>query len=53
MNESILNALMRMFAIIANADATAVSDEARRVVKSYLEVMLNKEHTETYLKLFY
>jgi ABC-type multidrug transport system ATPase subunit len=52
MNESILNALMRMFAIIANADATAVSDEARRVVKSYLEVMLNKEHTETYLKLF-
>jgi ABC-type multidrug transport system ATPase subunit len=52
MNESILRALMRMFAIIANADASTVSDEARKVVKSYLDVMLDKEHTEMYLQLF-
>jgi ABC-type multidrug transport system ATPase subunit len=52
MNESILKALMRMFAIIANADGSDVSDEARKVVRSYLDVMLNKEHTEHYLALF-
>jgi len=52
MNESILKALMRLFAIIANADGSDVSDNARTVVRSYLSVMLNKEHIEIYLKLF-
>ncbi len=52
MNESILKALMRLFAIIANADAEKVSDEARTVVKSYLDMMLNQEYSDIYLKLF-
>ncbi|MCD4793178.1 MAG: ATP-binding cassette domain-containing protein [Bacteroidales bacterium] len=52
MNESILKALMRLFAIIANADSSDVSDEAGKVVKSYLDAMLNKEHTDIYLNLF-
>ncbi len=52
MNESILKALMKLFAIIANADISGVSDEARKIVKSYLDVMLDKEHTEMYLQLF-
>ncbi len=52
MNESILKALMRLFAIIANADAEKVSDKARTVVKSYLDMMLNQEFSDSYLKLF-
>jgi len=52
MNESILKALMRMFAIIANADGSDVSDEAGKVVRSYLAALLNKEHTDIYLNLF-
>ena len=52
MNELILKALMRLFAIIANADAEKVSDKARTVVKSYLDMMLNQEFSDSYLKLF-
>ncbi len=52
MNESILKALMRLFAIIANADAEKVSDKARTVVKSYLDMMLNQEYSDIYLNLF-
>ncbi len=52
MNESILKALMRLFAIIANADAEKVSDKARTVVKSYLDMMLNQEFSEIYINLF-
>ncbi|MCF6183588.1 MAG: ATP-binding cassette domain-containing protein [Bacteroidales bacterium] len=52
MNETILKALMRLFAIIANADAEKVSDKARTVVKSYLDMMLNQEFSDIYLKLF-
>ncbi len=52
MNESILKALMRLFAIIANADAEKVSEKARTVVKSYLDVVLNQEYSKIYLNLF-
>ncbi len=52
MNESILKALMRLFAIIANADAEKVSDKARTVVKSYLDMVLNQEFSEIYISLF-
>lgn len=52
MNETILKALMRLFAIIANADAEKVSDKARTVVKSYLDMVLNQEYSEIYIKLF-
>jgi len=52
MNESILKALMKLFAIIANADAEKVSDKARTVVKSYLDMMLNQEYSEIYINLF-
>ncbi len=52
MNESILKALMKLFAIIANANAEKVSDKARTVVKSYLDMMLNQEYSEIYITLF-
>lgn len=52
MNESILKALMRLFAIIANADAEKISDKARTVVKLYLDMVLNQEYSEIYINLF-
>ena len=48
MNEFILHALLQLFAIIANADGSDVSDEAGKVVRTYLAALLNKEHTEIY-----
>lgn len=52
MNESILNALMRLFAIIANVDDQGLSPNARQVVLDYLEIQLNQELTNKYIKLF-
>ncbi len=52
MNESILKALMRLFAIIANVDKDGVSQSARTIVESYLSLMLNKKHVNDYLGLF-
>jgi len=52
MNESILKALMRLFAIIANADSNSVSESARKVVINYLSVMLNKKHIDIYINIF-
>lgn len=52
MNESILKALMRLFAIIANVDENGVSKSARSIVVSYLSLLLNQETVEQYIKLF-
>jgi ABC transport system ATP-binding/permease protein len=56
MSESILKALMRLFAIIANfekgEDDESVSISARSVVESYLKQQLNQEQITEYLKLF-
>ncbi len=52
MNESILKALMRLFAIVANPEKESVSNNARKVVESYLSLMLNQHHVNEYLQLF-
>lgn len=52
MNESILKALMRLFAIIANPEKENISTNARTIVESYLSLMLNKQHVNEYLNLF-
>ncbi len=52
MNESILNALMRLFAIIANVDEEGLSPKARKVVLNYLELQLNQELAQKYIALF-
>jgi len=52
MNESILKALMRLFAIIANVNSEGASPRARAIVESYLKLQLNQEVAETYIKLF-
>jgi len=52
MNESILKALMSLFAIIANVDEDGLSPKARKVVESYLDLHLNRKSVEDYLTLF-
>lgn len=53
MNESILNALLRLFAIIANVDEKeGISFRGRNIVKSYLSQHLNSKLTKKYLRLF-
>jgi ABC-type multidrug transport system ATPase subunit len=52
MNESILRALMRLFAIVANVNQDQVSQNARQIVESYLSLQLNSTLVQEYLELF-
>lgn len=52
MSESILKALMQLFAIIANVNKDGVSTKSRSIVESYLNLQLSKEQVEEYLTLF-
>ncbi len=52
MNESILRALMRLFAIVANVNKDGVSVNARQIVESYLGLQLNSTLVQEYLALF-
>lgn len=55
MSETILKALMRLFAIIADVDnenEVGVSEKGREVVASYLKQQLSQDFVEQYLSLF-
>jgi ABC-type multidrug transport system ATPase subunit len=52
MNESILKALMQLFAIIAHVDKDGVSDKSRSIVESYLNLHLSLDQVKAYLDLF-
>ncbi len=52
MSEPILNALLQLFAIIANVSEDGVSFKARNIVKSYLIQHLNINLIDKYLNLF-
>lgn len=52
MNESILSALMQMFAIVASVDQDEVSVDARSIVESYLKLQLSQQFVDKYLKLY-
>jgi len=52
MNESVLKALMRMFAIIANGNKDDLNNRSRTVVESYLGQQLSQEQLNEYLALF-
>ena len=52
MNEFILNALLQLFAIIANVSEDGISFEARNIVKSYLSKHLSSNLIRKYLRLF-
>jgi len=52
MSESILNALIHLFAIVANVNPEGVTAKGRRIVKTYLYRYLTQELIEEYLRLF-
>lgn len=52
MNESILKALMRLFAMIASFNPDELNENARKIVEAYLSLMLNTENAQQYLMLF-
>ena len=52
MNESILKALMQLFAIIAHVNKDGVSDKSRSIVESYLNLHLSLEQVKAYLDAF-
>ncbi len=52
MNESILKALMQLFAIVVDVDRNGISPFAREVVEAYLENEFSSEQVTAYLKQF-
>ena len=52
MSESILNALMHLFAVVATLSERTVSESGRRIVKSYLLQHLKENVAGEYLSLF-
>lgn len=52
MGESILNALMHLFAIVANAKEEGISREGKVIVESFLNRYVNLELQVEYLRLF-
>lgn len=52
MNETILKALLRLFAIMANVNKDGVSTTAKGIVKSYLEEHLNLKQVLEYQEIF-
>lgn len=52
MSESILNALIHLFAIVANVNPEGVTAKGRKIVESYLARYLKAELIQEYLRLF-
>lgn len=52
MNESILKALMRLFAIVASVDEDGHSPKARNIILNYLQLQLNQELAANYIQFF-
>ncbi|MFC2096104.1 ATP-binding cassette domain-containing protein [Bacteroidota bacterium] len=52
MSESILNALIHLFAIVANVNPEGVTAKGRKIVEIYLSRYLTGELIEEYLRLF-
>ncbi len=52
MSESIINALVHLFAIISNFTDVTISDKARDIVKNFLKKQLNTAQYNEYLAVF-
>ncbi len=52
MSESILNALIHLFAIVANVNLEGVTAKGRKIVEAYLSRYLTNELIQEYLRLF-
>ncbi len=52
MNESILKALMQLFAIVATVNKEGISPVARSIVANFLHHHINKKQVEEYISIF-
>ena len=52
MSESILNALIHLFAIVANVNQEVVTAKGKKIVEAYLSRYLSNELIKEYLRLF-
>jgi ABC-type multidrug transport system ATPase subunit len=52
MSESVLNALIHLFAIVANVNPDGITAKGRRIVESYLSRYLTIDLVKEYLRLF-
>jgi ABC transport system ATP-binding/permease protein len=52
MSESILNALIHLFAIVANVNPDGITAKGRKIVESYLARYVNSDLVNEYLRLF-
>ncbi|OFX88098.1 MAG: hypothetical protein A2W99_10880 [Bacteroidetes bacterium GWF2_33_16] len=52
MSESVLNALIHLFAIVANVNPDGITAKGRRIVELYLHRYLNADLVKEYLRLF-
>lgn len=52
MKESVLKALVQLFAIISTLQESQAWGDARNIVESYLRLYLNRQQLEEYLELF-
>ena len=52
MSESLLSALIQLFAIVANVNKEQVSDDSRFSVSDYLKGFLPQNLVDYYLKVF-
>lgn len=52
MSESVLNALIHLFAIVANVNPGGISAKGKRIVELYLARYLNADLVKEYLRLF-
>ncbi len=52
MKESVLKALVQLFAIISTFQENSISGATRTIVESYLRLFLNRQQLEEYLGLF-
>lgn len=52
MSESIINALVHLFAIISNFTDAAISDKAREIVYNFFKKQLNAQQIKEYTELF-
>jgi ABC-type multidrug transport system ATPase subunit len=52
MNESILKALMQLFAIVATVNKQGISPNSRAIVRNFLRYHINKNQVEEYISIF-
>ena len=52
MKEVVLNTLMHLFAIVANANQEDVSNKGKKIINSFLDIFVSSKNRDEYYNLF-